>query len=119
MIQSLHFTLMSIVHSPSNQTSSEPLYRFTAAMSCPDCFRGGVSDQKPTGVEETIHGLPTYVARPDGQPKGIIVYLPDAFGWKFVNNRVLADRYAKQGGYLVYLPECMNGKQPSNVVLSL
>jgi dienelactone hydrolase len=79
-------------------------------MSCPDCFTGTLASQKPTGVVETIHGLPTYVARPEGTPKGLVVMIPDAFGWEFVNNRVLSDKYANEGGYLVYLPEFMNGK---------
>lgn len=81
-------------------------------MSCPDCFRGGVSLGTSTGTETTLHGLDTYVAKPaEGvTPKGIIIFIPDAFGWKFVNNRVLADRYAEKGGYLVYLPDFMMGE---------
>jgi len=81
-------------------------------MSCPDCFRGGVSLEKPTGTETVIHGLKTYVARPgeDVTPKGLVVMIPDAFGWDFVNNRVLCDKYAKRGDFLVYLPDFMNGQ---------
>lgn len=80
-------------------------------MSCPDCFRGGVSSSHPTGKEATIHGFPTYVAQPDEgvMPKGIVVFITDAFGWDFVNNRVLADHYAKRGELLVYIPDFMNG----------
>ena len=80
-------------------------------MSCPACFSGGVSKSHPTGTETSIHGLPTYVAQPaDGvTPEGIIVFITDAFGWDFVNNRVLADHYAKRGGFLVYVPDFMNG----------
>lgn len=82
-------------------------------MSCPNCFRGGVSGAEPTGTEMTIHGVPTYVAQPaEGViPKGLVVVIPDAFGWDFVNNRVLCDNYAKKGGFLVYLPDFMNGKR--------
>lgn len=81
-------------------------------MSCPSCFSGGVTTLKPTGTEETIHGRPTYVAKPeDGvTPKGIVVFITDAFGWDFVNNRVLCDIYAKKGGFLVYCPDFMDGK---------
>ena len=77
---------------------------------CRDCVSGTLSDKTPTGTETTIHGLPTYVALPEGESKGLIVYIPDAFGWKFNNNRVLADQYAKNGGFTVYLPEFMDGK---------
>jgi dienelactone hydrolase len=80
-------------------------------MACSDCFRGGITQNEPTGTETIIHGLPTYVARPEEGiiPKGLVVVITDAFGWNFVNNRVLCDRYAKRGGFLVYCPDFMNG----------
>ena len=36
--------------------------------------------------------------------------IPDAFGWELSNCRLLADAYSKEGGFLVYLPDFMNGK---------
>ncbi|KXJ85887.1 Alpha/Beta hydrolase protein [Microdochium bolleyi] len=80
-------------------------------MACPDCFRGGVTLEHPKGAETRIHGLDTYVAQPPSgtTPKGVIVYIADAFGWRFPNNRVLADHYAQRGGYLVYVPDFMGG----------
>ncbi|KAI9717649.1 MAG: hypothetical protein M1812_004594 [Candelaria pacifica] len=75
---------------------------------CKDCISGFFKDDTPTGRETKIHGLNTYVAEPpSGSPKGIIVIVPDAFGWRFVNNRVLADNYARKGEFLVYLPDFM------------
>lgn len=63
----------------------------------------------PTGREEKVHGLDCYIANaPNGSPKGIIVIIPDAFGWTLPNNRILADEYAKNG-FDVYLPEFMQG----------
>ena len=65
---------------------------------CKDCLRGAIREGKATGREDTIHGLPCYVAEaPNGKPKGIIILLPDAFGWKFINMRILADTFAKKG----------------------
>jgi dienelactone hydrolase len=80
-------------------------------MSCPDCFKGHIHEGEPKGKEEKIHGRDCYVAKPGGDiaPKGIIVIVPDAFGWKLVNIRLLADTYASHGGYLVYLPDFMDG----------
>ncbi|GCB23753.1 protein AIM2 [Aspergillus awamori] len=82
-------------------------------MSCPDCFSGHVhEDATPRGKVTTLHGLDAYVTEPtstENPIKGIIVIIPDAFGWEFVNNRILADHYADKGGYTVYLPEFMNG----------
>jgi len=69
---------------------------------------------KATGEETIIHGLQTYVAHPDDDapPRGIIIFITDAFGWDFVNNRVLCDQYAKKGGFLVYCPDFMAGEFP-------
>lgn len=81
-------------------------------MSCPDCFQGHKHQGDPKGTISIIHGLPAYVAEPPSGPtgaKGIIVIIPDGFGWEFVNNRLLADHYAVKGGYRVYLPEFMGG----------
>jgi dienelactone hydrolase len=88
---------------------------------CIDCFTGTVHLGTPTGTTTTIHGLPVYVAKPpEGvTPKGLIVIIPDAFGWDFVNNRLLSDHYAERGNFLVYLPDFMNGQSPSSHPLQL
>lgn len=59
-----------------------------------------------------VYGRNTYIAQPEDNTveiKGIIVMIPDAFGWEFVNNRLLADHYASQGSFKVYLPDFMDG----------
>ena len=80
-------------------------------MSCPQCAVGTLHTGTPEGHIETIHGLPTYIADPPAgqKSKGLIVFLPDAFGLELVNNRLLADKYAKKTGARVYLPDFMNG----------
>ncbi|KAI1125587.1 Alpha/Beta hydrolase protein [Nemania abortiva] len=89
-------------------------------MSCPDCFSGAVHDGKPTGTVTKLHGLDTYVAEPaSGNPaKGIIVLIPDIFGWDFVNIRLMADGFAKKKDYRVYAPEFMNGNAAPVSVLN-
>ncbi|KAF5632036.1 Dienelactone hydrolase [Fusarium sp. NRRL 52700] len=81
-------------------------------MSCSECFKGHIHDGKPTGQVQVMFGRPTYVASPpDDKPvKGIIIIVPDAFGWEFVNTRLLADQYALNGDFLVYLPDFMVGR---------
>ena len=83
-------------------------------MSCRDCFSGHVHPGTATGSETTLHGLPAYVAEPpEGTPvKGLIVVVPDAYGWKIVNTRTLADAYAKRTGCRVYVVEFMDGMYP-------
>ncbi|KAL2674044.1 hypothetical protein Neosp_012490 [[Neocosmospora] mangrovei] len=80
-------------------------------MSCPDCFKGSVHDGEPRGKIIKLHDLDTYVVEPaEGKEvKGILVVIPDAFGWKFVNCRLLADNYADKSNYKVYLPDVMIG----------
>lgn len=81
-------------------------------MSCPDCFKGHVHPGTPRGNVERRHGRNTYVAEPKeaAESKGTIVFVCDAFGWEFVNNRILADRYASRTGYTVLVPDFLNGR---------
>jgi len=86
---------------------------FESTISCPDCFKGSErTDATPTDKVTTLHGLPTCIAEPsEGRsPKGIVVIVPDAFGWEFVDNRLLVDEYARTGYFTVYLPDFMDGK---------
>ncbi|KAM0323700.1 hypothetical protein ACHAQA_008637 [Verticillium albo-atrum] len=80
-------------------------------MSCPDCFSGALHEGTPRGKVTTLHGRNIYITEPqDQQPaKGIIILIPDAFGWEFPNARLIADRYADKGGYKVYLADFMDG----------
>ncbi|KAF5559203.1 Dienelactone hydrolase [Fusarium mexicanum] len=81
-------------------------------MSCFECFAGHSRNGLPTGQVKELFGRLTYVASPpDDKPvKGIIVIVPDAFRWEFVNSRLLADQYALNGDFLVYLPDFMDGR---------
>jgi hypothetical protein len=77
-------------------------------MACPDCFSGHKHDGTPLGKEDRVHGRDCYVTG-DANAKAIIVFIPDAFGWKFNNNRILADHYAARIPARVLLPEFMEG----------
>ncbi|EAW10344.1 dienelactone hydrolase family protein [Aspergillus clavatus NRRL 1] len=92
-------------------------------MSCPDCFSGHVHSGEPQGQVTKLHGLDVYVASPAGDStaiKGIVIIIPDAFGWEFVNNRILADHYAQKSKYKVYLPEFMNGNAcPTSAITTM
>jgi hypothetical protein len=105
------------------------LHLSAATMSCPACFAGHEASAEdsppPTGTVETVHGRSTYVARPPPGPKtddtgstaaaaapprGAVVLIPDAYGWEFANNRLLADNLARKGRFIVYLPDLMKGE---------
>ncbi|KAL8802150.1 MAG: hypothetical protein Q9182_004016 [Xanthomendoza sp. 2 TL-2023] len=81
------------------------------SLPCEDCASGYPHTGETRGRVETLHGLPTYITEPPSgaPPKGIIVMIPDAFGWEWSNNRLLCDTYASRAQCLVYLPEFQNG----------
>ena len=62
------------------------------------CAMGSLHTGTPKGRIEKVHGLDCYIAdAPSGSPKGIVIIIPDAFGWELPNNRILADEYARNG----------------------
>lgn len=74
------------------------------------CASGSLHTGTPTGRIEKVHGLNCYIADPPSDnPKGIVVIIPDVFGWELPNSRILADEYAKKGNFIVYLPDFMGG----------
>lgn len=42
--------------------------------------------------------------------KGVIVIIPDVFGWILPNVRLLADGFARKTGLTVYAPDFMSGE---------
>lgn len=76
------------------------------------CATGSLHTGTPAGREEKIHGLDCYIAEPNPgtKVKGIVVIIPDIFGWTLPNSRILADQYAQKGGFQVFLPDFMNGQ---------
>jgi len=75
------------------------------------CAAGSLHTGTPVGRVEKIHGRDCYVSdAPAGSPvKGIVVFIPDIFGWTLPNSRILADEYAKKANATVYLPDFQNG----------
>jgi dienelactone hydrolase len=82
-------------------------------MSCPDCFRGSVHTHgEPQGKIDTVHGIRTYIAGgsdSSSTSKSAILYMPDAFSLKLVNNLLLADQYASRTGCRVLIPDLVYG----------
>jgi dienelactone hydrolase len=79
---------------------------------CPACVSGAVHDGSPKGKVDKVAGLDAYIAEPDSptsKKPGIIVIIPDIFGWELINSRLLADDYAEKSGRTVYLPDFMFG----------
>ncbi|EWC46597.1 hypothetical protein DRE_04084 [Drechslerella stenobrocha 248] len=86
------------------------------------CMRGSIHAGSTTGTEQVVHGLQTYVASPadpSSPVKGTVVIIADAFGWDFINLRLLADSYARRGGFRVLLPDFHSGKSLSKDHLDL
>lgn len=74
----------------------------TTVSSC--CTQGFEWDGKPTGREATIGG--THQAYVTGSNSNVaIMLIHDLFGWEFINNRLLADHYAREIDATVYVPD--------------
>jgi hypothetical protein len=71
--------------------------------------QGSIHKGVPQGKEEIIHGLNTYIIGNRINPRGIIVIYSDIFGLSLANNKLIADSYAKNGEWLVYLPDFFKG----------
>lgn len=90
-------------------------------MGHPDFIKGTLNEDSPTGTIQNLYGFQTYVVTPpSGTPlKATVVIIPDAFGWAFNNNRILADNYAKKGNFRVLLPDFMEDQALKPHVLPL
>jgi len=87
-------------------------------MSCPDCFKGAehIHGPPPKGTESTLHGVECYVSQTGDSPNATIVFLTDAFGYKFINNRQLADVYASSTGFRVLIPHVLADPAPTSMI---
>jgi len=86
------------------------------------CASGSIHTGTPTGIISELHGLPVYTtSSPSNRPpKGIVVILPDIFGWTLPNTRILADNFAAKGDFLVMLPDFMDGNVfPQHLIFSI
>ena len=86
------------------------------------CASGSLHNGTPKGTISELQGLPVYIASPPSNrlPKGIVVILPDIFGWTLPNTRILADNFAAKGDFLVMLPDFMDGNVfPQHLIISI
>ncbi|KAI5210306.1 hypothetical protein AUEXF2481DRAFT_24985 [Aureobasidium subglaciale EXF-2481] len=86
------------------------------------CASGSLHTGIPTGTTSKLHDLDVYIASPSPEktPKGIVVILPDIFGWTLPNTRILADSFAANGDFLVMLPDFMDGNVfPHDLIISI
>lgn len=88
------FVRITLYYSSDPPNHFEIMSTGVGVSSC--CLSGKLADGTPAGREETIGGLPTYVAEPaDNSKAKSLLFITDIFGWKLPNVRLLADNYAK------------------------
>jgi len=81
----------------------------TSACSCGVVNLDVAHTGTPTGEMKTVNGVTMYIARPaNKKTDNAILYLTDVFGVQLVQNRLLADSFAK-AGYLVVAPDYFKG----------
>ncbi|KAK7045266.1 dienelactone hydrolase endo--beta-d-glucanase [Favolaschia claudopus] len=66
---------------------------------CEDCVKGVIHDGTPEGKIEYIADVMCYIATPttDYAKEKVLLYFTDAFGIPLVNNKLLADGFARNG----------------------
>ncbi|KAK9316239.1 dienelactone hydrolase [Lipomyces starkeyi] len=78
----------------------------SSVLPCKDCISGTIHKGQPLGTDtEKMFGRSVYISPVPERPKGTIVYITDIFGWTLPNARLLADAYAKEGGFKVIVPD--------------
>ncbi|CAI6341819.1 unnamed protein product [Periconia digitata] len=94
-------------------------------MSSQCCISGFKWDGAPTGHDTTLGDLNAYMAKAttttsttnSGEDDVAVLFIHDAFGWTFVNERLLCDSYAEEIGATVYMPDFFAGEViPSDIV---
>ncbi|KAK9377519.1 dienelactone hydrolase [Lipomyces chichibuensis] len=76
-----------------------------SVLPCKDCISGTIHKGQPLGTDTKLFGRSVYISPVPERPKGTIVYITDIFGWTLPNARLLADAYAKEGGFKVIVPD--------------
>ncbi|PCH44450.1 alpha/beta-hydrolase [Wolfiporia cocos MD-104 SS10] len=86
---------------------------------CKDCISGVRHEGEPEGKFEQIGGVECYVATPTGDyPKDkVILFLTDVFGIPLINNKLLADDFARNG-FKVVVPDILLGEAISDEQLN-
>lgn len=67
------------------------------------CLKGFQWEGTPSGTEGKLAGNDAYIA---GSNKDVaILFIHDLLGWRYPNNRLLADHYAREVNATVFLPD--------------
>ncbi|KAF4636134.1 hypothetical protein G7Y89_g1955 [Cudoniella acicularis] len=109
-------TSFSIAFSPPNDPAplkyeqAGQLFSTVASSTC--CVNGVLTDGNSTGEFRDLNGISTYLVSPprseDNSRDTAILYLTDIYGVQQVNNRLLADSFARAGYYVVQ-PDLFGG----------
>ena len=78
----------------------------TLAKPCGDCcFRSIPHSGSAKGQFGNLGGVPTYIARPDGEEesKRIILFFSDVYGCAYINSKLAMDYWAENGMSLLAL----------------
>ena len=78
---------------------------------CGKCVEGSILPGEPTGSMQ-YNGTAYFAPAPEGQTqpsKSAVVLLTDIFGLPLVNCKIMADRFAKEVGCDVWVPDMFNG----------
>ncbi|CAN9185514.1 unnamed protein product [Alternaria alternata] len=74
----------------------------------PCCLKSFNWTGTPSGHEAKLADNPTYITGSNSEAAVLIIH--DGLGWRFKNNRLLADHFAKEANVTVYMPDFFGGE---------
>uniref|UniRef100_A0A093VGD9 Protein AIM2 n=1 Tax=Talaromyces marneffei PM1 TaxID=1077442 RepID=A0A093VGD9_TALMA len=80
------------------------------------CFRGFQWEGTPMGRVGRLANNDTYIA--GNNPNIVILFIADMFGWDFINNRLLADHFAREIRATVYVPDFFGGEVVASHIIA-
>lgn len=73
------------------------------------CATGFKHEGTASGSLSTVGGLPTYSVGQEYGWDNVIVIFTDIFGYKFINNQLMADQLSRSGKVQVLIPDILEG----------
>jgi len=83
------------------------------------CVAGSIATGTPSGVDMVVGGVNAYVAKPKEPTQSAVIIATDVFGHTLPNNRLIADDMAREGGFLVVVPDLFDGAPITPEVLKV
>ncbi|KAK0347158.1 hypothetical protein LTR02_000818 [Friedmanniomyces endolithicus] len=108
--QALLFTIKQNFNSQNNASKM-------SLQAC--CVKGFEWDGTPEGKAVPFPTASNQAYVTGSNSDAVVMLITDVFGWDFINNRLLADHFAREANVTVYMPDFFNGESLSKDILKM